>query len=428
MKVFTQARVRSMAAGATAALVIAVLPGAGMAAASGFTETDQLIASDASPYDSLGYSVAISGDRIVVGAPAVLAVYVFEPDSTGDYAETTTLTADDAAGFGTSVAIEGDRVVVGAPSEGDAGTPNSGSAYVFDPDGNGDFVQTAKLTATHPAANDRFGTSVAVSGDRIVAGAPDNDGGSAYVFARESNGDYLQTDRLMATVAADGDSLGWSVAISGDRIVTGAHNADHGSSNSGAAHVFEPDSNGDFVQSATLTAEDADEFDQFGFSVAIDGERILVGAPRNDDTASNSGSVYAFAPVTNGGYGQTDKLVATDAADNDRFGTSVAVSSDRIVAGAALDDNENGNGAGSAYVFEPDTSGTFTQTDKLLANEFAPAERFGQSVATSGDRIVAGAPIPKAEFDGPGAAHVFQTFAPEFDPSCTVIGTAATTR
>ncbi len=429
MKVFTQARVRSMAAGATAALVIAVLPGAGMAATTGFTQTDKLTASDAAAGDALGNSIAISAERIVVGASHENesgtesgAVYVFEPDGNGNHTQTARLTATDATAFdrfGYSVALSGDRLVIGAHGDDDNGS-ESGAVYVFDPDGNGGYTQTARLTATDGAVEDQFGYSVALSGTRIVVGSHgDNDyAGAAYVFDPDGNGGYTET-KLTATDADPSDKLGESVAISGDRIVTGAPYDTENATYAGAVYVFDPDGNGGYTQTK-LTAADASYGDELGGSVAISGTRVVAGARNADqNNANDSGAAYVFDPDGNGGYTQTAKLTAEDPANEDRLGTSVAIDGDRAVAGAPGD----GNRSGSAYVFEPDSNGGYTETATLTADDPADYDRFGSSVVVSGDRIVAGAPYDDDNGNDSGSAYVFTPSEPEFDPSCTVIGT-----
>ena len=375
----------------------------------------KLTAGDGAAGDSLGYSVAISGDTIVVGAyndddngTNSGSAYVFVKPGSGwaDMTQTAKLTTGDGAAddaFGISVAISGETIVVGAYYDDDNGT-DSGSAYVFAKPGSGwaDMTQTAKLTAGDGAAGDAFGISVAISGDMIVVGSyldDDNgtDSGSAYVFVKPGSGwaDMTQTAKLTAGDGAASDSFAWSVAISGDTIAVGSYLDDDNGGNSGSAYVFAKPGSGwaDMTQTAKLTAGDGAESDLFGISVAISGDTIVVGACNDDDNGFNSGSAYVFVKPGSGwaDMTQTVKLIAGDGAAVDRFGWSVAISGDTIVVGAYLDDDIVAN-SGSAYGFVKPESGwaDMTQTTKLTAGDWAVNDMFGYAVAISSDTIVVG--------------------------------------
>jgi len=272
--------------------------------------------------------------------------------------QTAKLTASDGAAsdqFGTSVAIGGDTVVIGAWQDDIGSNGDQGSAYVFvKPDGGwADMTQTAKLAASDGAAIDQFGFSVAIGGDTIVVGAFADDSykGSAYVFVKPVGGwaDMTQTAKLTASDGAATDLFGASMAISGDTIVVGAYADDIGSNgDQGSAYVFVKPGGGwaDMTQTAKLTASDGAAFDYFGWSVAISGDTIVVGAY---GAASSNGSAYVFVKP-DGGWAdmtQTAKLTASDGAASGSLGRSVAISGDTIVGGAYGADSYKG----SAYVF-----------------------------------------------------------------------------
>jgi hypothetical protein len=174
------------------------------------------------------------------------------------------------------VAISGVTVVIGAPEDDDAGN-SSGSAYVYVRNG-GVWTQQQKLTASDAVFNDRFGNSVGISGDTIVVGAwlDDSMSGSAYVFIR-SGGVWTQQQKIRALDAGAGDLFGSSVSISGDRIVVGAPGNDDVGIDSGSAYIFVR-SAGVWAQAAKLTAGDASSKDNFGTAVAIDGTTAVVSA------------------------------------------------------------------------------------------------------------------------------------------------------
>jgi hypothetical protein len=305
----------------------------------------------------------------------------------------TKLIASGAAGydlFGSSVAISGDTVVVGAPEDDTSSGINAGSAYVFVRNETG-WREQAALQAGDGTLGDFFGTSVAISGDTIVVGAYGDDGayafsGSAYVFVR-SGTNWIQQARLIGDPAQEQEAqFGGSVAVSGDTIVVGAHLEDGTYADSGAAYVFVR-SGPNWIQQARLTANDAAPRVWFGSSVAIDGETIVVGTPL--DGNGSSGSAYIFArDRTN--WNQQAKLTTSAAAAGDHFGTSVSVSEDTVVIGAPSYVLVGAPPRGWAYVFT--RRGTnWTQQQQLAANDAAPGDNFGSSVAISGDTLVVGA-------------------------------------
>jgi hypothetical protein len=306
------------------------------------------------------------------------------------------LAGDGATGdyFGYSVALDGNTAIVGAYLD-DIGTnANQGSAYVFTRSGTS-WRQQAQLTAGDGTANDYFGTSVAVSGDTAVVGAYDdtvgaNAGqGSAYVFTR-SGTSWSQQAQLTAGDGAANDNFGYSVALDGNTAVVGAY-ADTVGANTyqGSAYVFTR-SGTSWSQQAKLTAGDGAALDYFGISVAVSGDTAVVGA-YVDDVGANTdqGSAYVFTRSgTN--WSQQAHLTAGDGAANDYFGYSVAVSGDTAVVGAYGNDIGANPNQGSAYVFT--RSGTsWSQQAQLTAGDGATNDLLGVSVAVSGDTAVVGA-------------------------------------
>jgi hypothetical protein len=429
-----------------------------------------LKASNTDQDDKFGFSVAISGDTIVVGAIAennspgsVGAAYVFTR-SAGAWSQQAYLKASNSGGndnFGWSVAISGDTVVVGAvgeesnatgvngvPSNNDA--PGSGAAYIFTRSA-GVWSQQAFLKASNTGATDQFGISVAVSGDTVVVGAQRedsnatgvngdqandnaNNSGAAYVFTR-SAGVWAQQAYLKASNTG-ADLFGFSVAISGDSIVVGAYqeasnatgvNGDQAndfSSGSGAAYVFTR-SSGTWTQQAYLKASNTGDGHQFGYSVGISGDTIVVGAIGE---SFNSGAAYVFNRSA-GVWAQQAYLKASNTENFDRFGCSVGISGDSIVVGAFEEDSNatsvNGDQAnnsafnsGAAYVFTR-SAGVWAQQAYLKASNTGISDSFGYSVAISGDSVVVGANLEdsnatgvngdqaNSNADASGAAYVF---------------------
>jgi hypothetical protein len=390
----------------------------------------KLTASDAAAFDNFGNTVAVSGDTVVVGAngdddggDASGSAYIFERNQGGAdaWGQVAKLIASDAAAddqFGRSVAISVDTIAVGARWDDDNGSA-SGLAYIFERNQGGADVwgQVAKLIASDAAAGDEFGTAVAISGDTIVAGArwdddAGNASGSAYTFVRSGNA-WEQIQKAAAADAATDDQFGWSVAISGDTAVVGAYLDDDGGNESGSAYVFERNQSGadSWGQVAKLTASDPAADDQFGWSVAISGDTVVVGAYLDDDGGSDSGSAYVFERNQGGAdaWGQVAKLTALDPAPDDFFGNTVAISGDTVVVGAVWDD-DGGNASGSAYVFERNQGGAdaWGQVAKLTASDAAVEDYFGNAVAISGDTIAVGAVWDDDGGDFSGSAYVFE--------------------
>ena len=387
-----------------------------------WSQQAKLIAGDAATLDDFGNSVGISGNTAVIGAfgdddvgATSGSAYIFVRSGT-TWSQQAKLIASDADAFdrfGFSVAISGDTVVAGADRDDDVGTA-SGSAYIFVRSGTA-WSQQAKLIAGDAAASDGFGISVAISGDTVVAGAQnDDDGGSnsgsAYVFARTATS-WAQQGKLAASDAATGDGFGNSVAISGDTVVVGAYlDDDNGVFDSGGGYVFVR-SGTVWTEQAKLTASDAGSADYFGFSVAIYLDSVVIGAYRDDDGGAQSGSAYVFAR-SGTTWSQQDKLTASDAAANDQFGWSVAVSGDGAVIGAWLDD-DGGINSGSAYIFLRDGT-TWTEQGKLIASDAADLDGFGGSVAISGDTVLVG-----AEEDDDGAPDSGSVYIYRFSVAAT---------
>jgi len=368
------------------------------------TFLQKLTAGDGAGGDQFGYSVAAGGDTVVVGAPFDTVDGTFSQGSAsvfvrngGVWTEQQRLTASDGAAvdwFGFSVAISGDTIVVGAMLDTVGANTFQGSASVFVRSG-GVWTEQQKLTASDGAADDQFGVSVAISGDTIVAGAlyddigANLDQGSASVFVR-SGGIWTEQQKLTASDGAFNDQIGSSVAVGGDTIVAGAPFDDVGSNaDQGSAHVFVR-SGGVWTEQQKLTASDGSSGDKFGGSVAVTLDTIVAGAPY-DIVGSNARQGSASVFVRSGGvWTEQQRLTASDGASNDQFGSSVAVSGDTIVAGAPFDDVGSNADQGSAHVFVR-SGGVWTEQQKLTASDGASADYFGVSVAVTLDTIGMGA-------------------------------------
>ena len=362
--------------------------------------------------------------------------------------------------FSTAIAFDGDTLVVGAPFEDSNVTGNpadntasgSGAVYVFTKSA-GVWSQQAYLKASNIGAGDNFGTSVALDGDTLVVGSPfessnatgvngnqaDNSAsgsGAVYVFTR-SGGVWSQQAYLKASNAEAGDNFGTSVALNGNMLVVGSpfessnatgvngNQADNSASGSGAVYVFTR-SVGVWSQQAYVKASNTEAGDQFGKSVALSGETLVVGASGEDSAltgvttnspneaatgngAGNSGAVYVLTRSA-GVWSQQAYLKASNAQIGDDFGGSVALSSDTLVVGASLEDSNatgvNGDqssnstsGSGAAYVFTR-SAGVWTPQVYLKASNSEAGDQFGYRVSVSAGQIAVGANVEGSALTG----------------------------
>jgi len=253
----------------------------------------------------------------------------------------------------------------------------------------------AKLKATNGMAGDEFGSSVALSANLAVVGAPykNSAAGSAYVY-KGAHSMWTEDAELVSADAAVSEWFGGDVAASEGKIIVGCGGDDTGGTDAGAAYVFaEPGA--DWEREATLTAGvDAGVYQFFGCSVDIDAESrtAVVGAYGTD---GERGAAYVFRSASSDNpldaWDREWVLLAPDAAVMDRFGWSVAISGDLAVVGACQDDDK-GADSGSVYVFARSLATTWNQLQKLTASDGAANDFFGRSVDVRSGTALLGAP------------------------------------
>ncbi len=378
-------------------------------------EVFKLLASDGVSGDKFGYSAAISGTTVIVGAPfdpsygdGAGAAYLY--DSTTGMQIAVLVAEDGQPGdwFGRSVAISNTTAIVGASGDDDNGS-NSGSVYVFD------IItgqQIAKLMPDDGAAGDRFGRSVAISSipalpDTIVLiGASGNDdngdnSGSAYLF----NPTGLQIAKILPDDAQALDHFGASVAIDFPTAVITATWDDDNGMESGSAYVFDVSDLSNPVQQMKLLPDDGAPFDFFGTAAAMYGDTVIIASWQDDDLGEWSGSAYLFDTNTGG---QIAKLLPEDGAARDFFGRSVAISDGVAIVGSAQFDGP-GIDSGAAYLFDTVTGSQF---DKLVSSDSASFDQFGSSVAINENAVFVGA--HKDGDNGPdsGSGYIFGCYCP----------------
>ena len=378
------------------------------------TQQAKIVASDAQADDLFGNQVAIDGNTLVVaaygedtGGSFAGAAYVFTRSGTS-WSQQAKLVASDAQAndrFGTSVAIAGDTVAVGAYWEATGGSM-AGAAYVFTRSGTS-WSQQAKIQSSDVAADDMFGNSVAIEGDTLVVGASYEDtggtnAGSTYVFTR-SGTTWSQQAKIQSSDIQAYDQFGHSVAIASDTLVVAAYEEDTGGDRTGSAYVFTR-SGTSWSQQAKIQSSDVQAYDFFGIDVGISGDTIIVGCANEDTGGSGAGSAYIFTR-SGTSWSQQAKIQSSDVQAADSFGNSVGITGDTIIVAARYEDTGASN-AGSVYVFT--RSGTsWTQAKKIQASDAQASDFFGEDIAIAGKTVVVGATGEDTGGSDAGSAYTF---------------------
>ncbi len=381
------------------------------------------------------------------------AVYVLNFDNqSGEWVASQKLVAQPrqvSEFFGVDAALDGNFMIVGAKSsdfdeEGSNFVDDAGAAYIFEKI-NGEWVQIQKIVASDRAEFNYFGSIVDISGDYAVVIASNNgtdennqnqldNAGAGYIFHREANGTWVQSQKIVASDRGIMDFFGNAVSMDGSNLIVGAYFEDHDfmgnnmMAESGSAYLFQMNAQGVWEENTKITALDRAANDWFGNSVAISGDNIVIAARQEDEdatggnTMTNAGSVYVFHNDGNNNWLQTQKLTSSDRTANDLFGYAVDIFEDKIIIGArSEDEDENGQNtlskAGSAYLFA-NTEGVWTQEQKVVASDRHTNDFFGSSVALSSTLMMTGARGNDTDqndenpLSNSGAVYVFTTCLP----------------
>ncbi len=401
-----------------------------------------------------GISLDLHGDRMVVGASEDQAtgaayVYTWDGSSWGTPVRLAEGTGMEHSDFGATVAIDGDRIVVGAEAADANGVDGSGAAYVFDYDGS-DWVESATLFGSDSTPQDRFGYHVSLSGSRVAVGAPDQGSGSVgsvYLFREETG--WIEEEIISGSEVGATNGFGKSVSLLDDRLLVGSRSSTSGEEAflftfdglswflqgslqtekgdnelfgsavgltdsfafvgapdygcCGAAVVFSPDSEG-WNRQAVLVSDETPSEDHFGWSTSMSGRRLAIGAPRDsNDGGRHAGSVYVFELDTDG-WNQGEKITPLNQDQRRRFGHVVSLEEDRLLVGA---DGRSELVQGTAHVFDLQ-GGTWTETSELLPSDGLLLDRFGASVSISGNTAAVGAPENDERGIDAGAVYLFE--------------------
>jgi len=373
-----------------------------------WSERQILVAPDAAEDDRFG-GVSVNGDTVLAGATGdddagtdSGSVYVFVRGFGGWTLQQKLVASDGAAGdrFGI-VSLSGDTALVTAIGSG------FGSAYVFVRSATS-WVEQAKFAASDGAAGDLFGSAISLSGDTALVGAYGDGGaaaytGSAYVFVR-SAAVWSEQAKLAAFDGAQEDYFGSAVSLSGDTAMVGAYATDSGGSGSGSVYVFERNAANWVAQGKLARSDSAPAGDGFGIGVSLSGDTAMVGAWGDDSSANNSGSVYEYVRSA-ALWAEQARLLPNDGAASDHFGNRVSLDGDTVLVGAYGND-DGGSSSGSAYVFAR-SAAVWAEQVKLIASNAAADDYFGSSVSVSGGTALVGVPSDDDAGSSSGSAYVF---------------------
>lgn len=314
------------------------------------------------------------------------------------------LTVQPPYGLGNTVALDGNTLVAGGVDD-DTFAQDAGAAYVFVDSGSG-FVQTQKLFSDTPATIAWMGASVALDGDVLAVGAPQDlagglTAGAAYVFERVAGLFQLVAHIPNPSPQQYDDNFGAAVAVGGGRVVIGARGESTLARDAGAVYVYEKPG-GVWTLTATLRPSDAALQQFFGSSVAIDGDTLVVGAMGDDTAGDFSGAGYVYQ--WNGASWVETKLLASSSNAYAKFGSAVAIADDRVVVGARGTSDSAETESGAAYVFER-IAGVWTETARLVPTELGYGWDFGFAVAFANGRVLVGAPV----FGGRSRIYVYES-------------------
>lgn len=376
------------------------------------TEQRQITTPSGTSTQRCGLAMAVDGDVMVCGAPYedtkatdAGAADVFRWDATAKaWVFQQQLFASDAeasARFGSAVGVDDDVIVVGAPYKDTVKGTDAGQFYVFRYNSSTHvWNQEQKLLTSVGAANDHLGAAVAISGNAILVGAPQadtaagTDAGVATVFRYQNSiVKWVEEATLLDPDGYYSDYAGSCVAIDGGTAIVGSPASDEGGTyDAGSVGVWTV-SGTTWTQVQEVRPTTSQSYAQFGLSVCLYGDCLVVGAPYEDESVSlyDTGAVYSFRLVA-GAFAQEARLTAATPTNYTYFGNDIAVRDGLLVAGFP-NDTVNGKGAaGSAYLFRRAKKGGAWVADQMLgASDAAASDRFGVRVGLNDREILVAA-------------------------------------
>lgn len=427
-----------------------------------WNEVKKAVASDRDTLDWFGWYSSIDGNYAIINATKEShdengenflyesgSAYIFELNE-GGWIETQKIVASDRGEgdrFGHRVDISGDLAIISALRDGEDESggdtlEDAGSAYIFERNSTGSWIEVQKIVASDRNSEDFFGSGVAIDGNTIIIGADLEDedensenfvfsAGSCYIFEKNLDGIWVQTQKIVASDRYNANLFGRNVSIDEDYLIVSAHqnhtdsNNENPLGNAGAAFIFEKNSEGIWEEVNKVVASDRTGNDRFGSSVSISNTTAIVSASWESEdsgglnTMNKSGSAYVFERDDDGSWNEIQKLVASDRQENGKFGFSGALSGDRAVFGAYgetddIDDTNSMTSAGAAYIFKRNENGVWNQEQKIVASDRAPNDNFGISVSITNYHTIVSSyfedddELGENYMDYAGSAYIFE--------------------
>lgn len=360
--------------------------------------TSMVKAPNAAPNDGFGATVAADGNLLLVSQQTAPTspdggrgmVHAFTRGADGSWTAAGIWTAEEPmprAAFGASMVIDGDMALIGAPRH------ENGAVFMFRRSAAGAWAPAGRLMVEGLAEGDLFGASLAADGERVVVGAPGRaEGkGAVYVFTRDGAGQFAQSGLVVAAAGTEGAQLGSSVALKGNMLVAGAPSAypipGRRASSMGSATVFEYSDVGEIWKERRSFVPFQSGSARFGQAVAMAGDEIWISAPL---TQFNAGAVYRMKPTADGSWTEMRTLIVPDVEAGASFGATMAVSGNRAAIGMPTD----AGGAGTVMFLAGNGSGTWTSSGTVF-----PAPTTKTYSAVEGKEVMCGSDGKANEFE-----------------------------
>ncbi|MEZ4704715.1 MAG: cadherin-like beta sandwich domain-containing protein [Bdellovibrionota bacterium] len=332
------------------------------------------------------------------------AVYVYKKDSSGNWGSPQIIVPSDLQSMeyaGVSVSLYGDYLAVGVYNHSSGGKTNNGAVYVYKKDSSGIWGNEKKITAFDADDNDQFGGRVSMYENRIAISAvgENSNAGAVYLYLRDGSDNWGSEQKLTASDFSTNDFFGSWVEMNGDYLAIGSLFDDDNGADSGSVYVYKVNGMGVWGSEQKLTASDGAADDRFGTCVGLKGDRLVVGAPNNDDKGTDSGSVYVYTRQSGSGiWSSEQKIVSDDGQGFDQFGFAVVLGDDFLAVSATGDDDKASSG-GIIFVYTMDTTNDFVNPTKLFPDSLGADDFFGGSMSIDGSSLVAGSQSDTATTD-----------------------------